>query len=198
MIGIPQRPSGEPLESPFLEKPQPVGSAGAAQLPEGSASVESADGAHASVPLQNLLTKVARVGAKTPFVYAPVRAERKTPRRNFETTPAAEGPAVAPFRQSGAIREAARDCPRSAQRLHNIFSIKCFGVISNHATSPRNLTRHLERFEAYLVPPSGEPALAISHDLSRRAGQDRRSSRKHIADRRRRAWSPRRTFKGWK
>jgi len=127
VIGIPQRLAGEPLELPFNEKAQPVGPTRAAQLGVGSASVDSADCANAPVPLQYLLAKVARVGAEAPFVNAPIRAERKTPRRDFETTPAAEGSAAAPFRQSGAICEAAGDCPRSAQMVHNIFSIKCFG-----------------------------------------------------------------------
>ena len=113
VIGIPQRLAGEPLEPPFNEKAQPVGPTRAAQLRVGSASVDSADCANAPVPLHYLLAKVARVGAEAPFVNTPIRAECKAPRRDFEPTPAAEGPAVAPFRQSGAIGEAAGHCPRS-------------------------------------------------------------------------------------
>ena len=127
VIGIPQRLAGEPLKPPFSQKPQPVGPARAAQLRVGKTSVDSADCADAPVPLQNLLAKVARVGAEAPFVNAPIRAERETPRRDFETAPAAEGPAAGPFRQSGAVGETARHGPRSAQTLHNIFSIKCLG-----------------------------------------------------------------------
>ena len=127
MIRVPQRLAREPLEPPFSEKAQPVGPTRATQLRVGCASVDSADRADAPVPLKNLLAKVARVGAEAPFVDTPIRAECKTPRRDFESTPAAEGPAVAPFRQGGAIRETAWDCPGSAQMLHNIFSIKCFG-----------------------------------------------------------------------
>ena len=126
MISIPKRLAIQTFESPFREKPQPVGPARAAQLPVGSASVDSADCADAPVPLQNLLTKVAGVGTKAPFVYTPIRTECETPRWNLQTAPAAQRPAVAPFRQSGAIGEAARHCPRSAQSPHNIFSIKCF------------------------------------------------------------------------
>ena len=126
VIGVPQRLATEPLEAPFHEEPQPVGSARAAQLRVGRTSVDSADCADTPVPLQNLLAKVARVGAEAPFVNPPIRAERETPRGDFESTPAAEGPAAGPFRQSGAIGDAARHCPRSAQTLHNIFSIKCF------------------------------------------------------------------------
>jgi hypothetical protein len=110
VIGVPQRLAREPLKPPFGEKPQPVGPARAPQLRVGRTSVDSADCAHSPVPLQNLLAKVARVGAEAPFVNAPLRAERETPRRDFETTPAAERPAAGPFRQSGAIGEAARHC----------------------------------------------------------------------------------------
>jgi hypothetical protein len=63
VIRIPQRLSCESLEPPFSEKPQPVGSARAAQLRVGSTSIDSADCADAPVPLQNLLAKVAGVGA---------------------------------------------------------------------------------------------------------------------------------------
>jgi hypothetical protein len=118
-----------------------VGPTRAAQLPVGSASVDSADCANAPVPLQDLLAKVARVGAEAPFVNTPIRAERKTPRRDFETTPAAEGSPVAPFRQGCSISEAARDCSRSAQLVHNIFRIKCFGRFCPASSGWRALLR---------------------------------------------------------
>ena len=86
-----------------------MGPTRAAQFHVGGASVDLADRANAPVPLQHLLAKVARVRAEAPFVDTPIRAERETSRRDFEATPAAEGSAVAPFRQSGAIGEAARD-----------------------------------------------------------------------------------------
>jgi hypothetical protein len=150
MISVPKCLSREPLEPPFNEKPQPMGSARTAQFPVGSASVDSADRTDASVPLQNLLTKVARVGAEAPFVYAPIRAESETPRRNFEITPAAERPAVRPFRQGGAIGEAARDGPRGAQMIHNIFRIKCFGRFLSDFFP---LAEFDSRWPAYSIPP---------------------------------------------
>ena len=97
MIGIPQRLAAKPLEPPFNEKAQAVGPARAAQLGVGNASVDSADCADTPVPIQNLLAKVARVGAEAPFMYTPIRAEGKAPRRDFETAPAAEGPAIRPL-----------------------------------------------------------------------------------------------------
>ena len=90
MIGIPEGLTSEPLEPPFRKKPQPVTPTRALQFPVGSTSVNSADCTDAPVPLQNLLTKVAGVGAEAPFVYAPIRTKGETPRRDFETTPATE------------------------------------------------------------------------------------------------------------
>ena len=97
MISIPQCFSRKPPQTPLSEKPQPVGSARAAQLPMGSASVDSADRADAPVPLQNLFTKVAGIGTKAPFVYTPIRTESETPRRNLKAAPAAQRPAAIPF-----------------------------------------------------------------------------------------------------
>jgi len=126
MIGIPQCLSREPLESPFSEKPQAMGPTRASQFPIGSAGIDSADRADAPVPLENLFAKVAGVRTEAPFVDAPIRTKCETTRRDFQATPAAKRAAVRPFWQSGSIGEAARHYPRSAQRFHNIFSIKCF------------------------------------------------------------------------
>jgi hypothetical protein len=62
----------------------------------------------------------------------------------------------------------------------------------------RNLVRRLERLEAYLAPPSDEPALVIHLTC---VGQEDRIIEirgDNTADRRRQPWSPRRTFRGWK
>lgn len=127
MIGIPQRFALEPLEAPLREQLQPGGTARPAQLPISGASVDSAKRADAAVPDQNLLAKIPRVGAEAPFIYTPIRTECETALRNFETTPAAEVPAIRSLRQCGAIDKAARNCARSARKGHNIVRINCFG-----------------------------------------------------------------------
>ena len=60
MIGVPQTLPVQPLEPPFGEKPQPVGTTGAPQLSIRSAGVNSADRADAPVPPQNLLAQGTR------------------------------------------------------------------------------------------------------------------------------------------
>jgi len=61
----------------------------------------------------------------------------------------------------------------------------------------RNLTRRLELLEAYLAPPSDEPAMVIHMTC---VGEEDRIIEVYgdsTADRRRQPWSPRRGFKGW-
>jgi len=111
MIGVPQTLAVQPLEPPFGEKPQPVGPAGAPQFAISRASVRSADRANAAVPLQDLLAKVPGIGAEPPFVHTPIRTERKAPRRDLQTAPAAQRASVAAFRQGSAIGEAAPHGP---------------------------------------------------------------------------------------
>jgi hypothetical protein len=125
VIGVPERLARKPCESPLGEKPLPVGPARAPQLPIGGAGVDAADRAKSAVPQQNLLAKVPGVGAEAPFVDTPIRTEGKAPRWDFQTAPAAERAAIRPFRQSGAIGEAAGHGPGGAQGRHNIFIIKC-------------------------------------------------------------------------
>jgi hypothetical protein len=64
--------------------------------------------------------------------------------------------------------------------------------------STRNIARRLERLEAYLAPPSDEPALIIH--LTGVGHPDRIIEVRGTAtpERRRQPWSPRRAFEGWK
>ena len=62
----------------------------------------------------------------------------------------------------------------------------------------RSLARRLERLEAYLAPPSDEPALIIHLTC---VGQEDRIIEVYgdnTADRRRQPWSPPRRVEGWK
>jgi hypothetical protein len=62
----------------------------------------------------------------------------------------------------------------------------------------RNITRRLECLEAYLAPPSEEPALNNSPHGRGTPGQFIEVRGDNTADLRRQPWSPRRAFKGWK
>jgi hypothetical protein len=62
----------------------------------------------------------------------------------------------------------------------------------------RNLTRRLERLEAYLAPPSDEPALVIHLTCIGLPDRIIEVRRTEMADRRRRPWPPQRVFEGWK
>ena len=62
----------------------------------------------------------------------------------------------------------------------------------------RNLVSRLERLEAYLAPPSDEPAMVIHMTC---VGQEDRIIEvrgDNTADRRRQPWSLRRGINGWK
>jgi adenylate cyclase len=102
-----------------------VGAARAPQFPICSPGVDRADRANTAVPRQNLVAKIAGIGAQPPFVYAKIRAEGKAPRGDFQCTPAAERPAVFSLRKNGAIGAASWHGPGCAWECHNIYSIKC-------------------------------------------------------------------------
>ena len=102
-----------------------MGPTRAAQFRIRGAGVGPADGADAAVPLENLFAKVAGIGAKAPFVHAPIRTEREAPGRDFQAAPAAQRASVRSFRLSGAVGDAAGHGAGGARGRHNIFSIKC-------------------------------------------------------------------------
>jgi hypothetical protein len=62
----------------------------------------------------------------------------------------------------------------------------------------RNLVRRLERLEAYLAPPSEEPAMVIHMTCVGHPDRIIEVRGDNTADRRRRPWSLRRTYLGWK
>ena len=97
MVGIPKRPAREPFEAPVCEQLLPVTPSGPLQFEVCGTGIAVADGANAAFSLEDLLAEIAWVGAKTPFVDAPVRAEGEAPRRHFEVAPAAERTTVRPF-----------------------------------------------------------------------------------------------------
>lgn len=64
--------------------------------------------------------------------------------------------------------------------------------------SCRNITRRLERLEAYLAPPSDEPAMVIRMTCVGQPDRIIEVRGDNTADRRRQPRSPRHTFKGLK
>lgn len=108
VVGVPQRFTIEPLQSPFIEQLQAMRAAGAFQPGEGGAGIHAANRADAAVAGEHPIAKIARIGAELPFIDAPVRAKRESPRRNFEVAPTAERPSVCALLERGAIGESTR------------------------------------------------------------------------------------------
>jgi len=134
----------------------------APQFPISGSSVGPADRANATVPLQNLLAKIARVAAEAPFVHAPIRTECEASCGDFQAAPTAERPAIVSLRQSGAIGGAARHSPGSTRKRHNILRIKCLTrfrysnfklvtLMESPWTSPVTLTVKLSFFFEALI-----------------------------------------------
>ena len=62
----------------------------------------------------------------------------------------------------------------------------------------RKLVSRLERLEAYLSPPSDEPAMVIRMTCVGHPDRIIEVRGDNTADRRRQPWSPRRGINGWK
>ena len=62
----------------------------------------------------------------------------------------------------------------------------------------RSLTRRLERLEAYLAPPSDEPVMVIHMTCVGKPDRIIEVRGDNTADRRRKPWSWRRVYEGWK
>jgi len=100
---VPKRFSANPLQSPTCEQLLPVRPARSLQVEIGGAAINTANRADALIASEYLLAQVAGVGTQTPFMDAPVRAERESARRDLQIAPAAESPAILPFIKGGSI-----------------------------------------------------------------------------------------------
>src|SRR5439155_468002 len=76
VVGIPEARPAQVLQSPVAEYASPPGAGQPFDAPPFSRSVEPASGADAFIPLKDLLAQIAGIAAQTPFVDAPIRAER--------------------------------------------------------------------------------------------------------------------------
>src|SRR5271154_1825035 len=94
MVGIPKAFSRSRTQPPIERSFQAGGAAQTLQLAFGVQTVDTASGANRAVPFQHLLTKIAGVGAQTPFLHAPSRTKRHTSLGNFQAAPAAQMAAV--------------------------------------------------------------------------------------------------------
>ena len=101
VVGVPQGATGaNRAQAPKAEQPGAGFAAGALQLAEGKEGVGGAKGADAPVAGQDLVAKVAWVGAETPLMHAELRAEGAAAGgEDLELTPAAERPAIGTERE---------------------------------------------------------------------------------------------------
>src|SRR5580693_25568 len=98
-------------------------SPGAFQVEKSRTRVDSALGADTAIALENLFAEIARVGAKLPFVDAPIGTEREAPRRDFQVAPAAQRPSAGSGLKRGPVGKASG---HGAGSTHNIYRIICF------------------------------------------------------------------------
>lgn len=88
MIGIPQAFSG--AQVPLDGNAEASGSAQTAKMRISGNTVDTAKSANAAIPFEHFFSKVARVSAKLPLVYAPIGAERGAAGGNLQMAPSAE------------------------------------------------------------------------------------------------------------
>lgn len=129
VVRVPETFSRHSFEAPSFQQLQPQDPSRTAKFRVGSLRIGAADGADAVITLEDFLAKIAGVGAKTPFMHAPIRAEGEPAGRNFQIAPPAQGSAVFALDQRVAVC-----CPTGhgsgGARDHNIFSIRCFDFYS--------------------------------------------------------------------
>jgi len=114
VIRIPKRPSANPLQTPAREQFLPMCPARPLQVKISRAAIDPTDRADALVSREYLFPQITWVRAKTPFMDAPIRAERKPARGDLKTAPAAQRPAILALLKGGSNGKPAGHGPRSA------------------------------------------------------------------------------------
>jgi hypothetical protein len=114
VIRIPKRSSANPLQPPTREQLLPLRPARPLQVEISGAAIDPANRADALITGKYLIAQIAGVRAKTPFMNAPIRAEREPARRDLEVAPAAQSAAILASFQSGSIGKSARHGSGSA------------------------------------------------------------------------------------
>lgn len=126
VIGIPQAFSG--AQVPLGSKPEASGSAQTTKMSVGGDTVDTAKGTNTAIPFEHLFSKVARVGAKFPFVYAPIGTERDAAGGNLQIAPTAEISSVGALFELLAVNPTASH--RTLRTHKNRIDQECFGTAS--------------------------------------------------------------------
>lgn len=116
MIRVPEGFPAHPFQPPADEQLLPVNSPRSLQIQIRGAAIDPANRADTLVARENLITQISRIRSQTPFVHAPIRAERESPRRDFKITPAAQRPAIPALIERGSIGKPAGHRPGSAHK----------------------------------------------------------------------------------
>ncbi len=116
VVGIPQRAPGKTLKSPSFEQLKAMHAAGSLQFGKGGFGVQAAGFADTAIAGENLIAKIAWIGAKFPLVDAEVGAESEASRGwDFEVAPAAQRSSIGTFFKGGAVGETAGHSSGSGQ-----------------------------------------------------------------------------------
>ena len=114
VIRIPKCSSANSLQTPAREQLLPVRSARPLQVEISSPAIDPADRADTLIAGEYLITQVAGVRTKTPFMHTPIRAKCEPARRDLKVAPAAESAAILPSLKRGSIGKPAGHGPGSA------------------------------------------------------------------------------------
>jgi hypothetical protein len=128
VISIPEAVPLAGFQAPLRPRGQTLRTAGASELQEFGAAIDSTSGTDSAVALENPISQITGVSPQLPLVHAPGGAERNSTFGHFEIAPAAEAPAIWPHRQRTAIHPAARRGARGAHHKH--LGAILFGVVS--------------------------------------------------------------------
>jgi hypothetical protein len=125
VISVPQRSALFWPQPPLRPGLDTTRSSGSAQTKKLRLAIDPAQGAHAVVPSEYLLSKIPGVAPKLPLMHAPFRAEREAPGRHFQIAPAAESAPV--FSRAKGRGVDAASWHRSTRLHENILAIFRFG-----------------------------------------------------------------------
>ena len=95
VVGIPQRPAVDRLQTPMLQQPNLCRSATAFQRDICGHGIDATQSANPFISRERFLTKEAGIGAESPLFHAEIRAEGEAAFGHFELTPTAQ---IAAFR----------------------------------------------------------------------------------------------------
>jgi hypothetical protein len=99
VVGIPQRPTVDRLQTPVLQQPSLRRSTTAFQSNICGHGIDTTESTNPFIPRERLLTNEARIRAETPLFHTEIRAEGKPALRHFELTPAAQIATIRSLRQ---------------------------------------------------------------------------------------------------